>query len=103
QKLVTADELLQMPEDGFKYELRQGELIKMSPPGFDHGRIGGRLYLPLAQHVEDKNLGEVLFEVGYRLESDPDTVLGPDISFVARDRSDPTTSVPGFWRGAPAL
>ena len=30
--LITADELLQMKDDGFRYELVRGELIKMSPP-----------------------------------------------------------------------
>lgn len=29
----TADELLQLPDDGFRYELIKGELIKMSPTG----------------------------------------------------------------------
>jgi len=27
-QLVTADELLRMPDDGFRYELVKGELIK---------------------------------------------------------------------------
>ena len=103
QKLMTAEELLAMPDDGFKYELRQGELIKMSPPGYDHGRFGGRVYLPLAQYVEDKNLGEVLFEVGYELASDPDTVRAPDIAFLARGRSGPIGSNPGYFTGAPDL
>lgn len=37
--LITADELLQMKDDGFRYELVRGELIKMSPAGHQHGRI----------------------------------------------------------------
>ena len=33
-KLMTAEELLEMPDDGFRYELVRGELIKMAPTGF---------------------------------------------------------------------
>jgi len=35
--LMTANELLQLPKDGFRYELIQGELRKMSPAGGKHG------------------------------------------------------------------
>jgi Uma2 family endonuclease len=36
---VTADELLLMPDDGFRYELVQGELRQMIPAGNVHGRV----------------------------------------------------------------
>ena len=32
-QLFTAEELLQMPDDGFRYELVKGELLKMAPVG----------------------------------------------------------------------
>ena len=32
-KLITADELLVMPEDGYRYELIRGALIRKMPPG----------------------------------------------------------------------
>jgi Uma2 family endonuclease len=38
-KPVTAEELLHMPGDGFRYELVRGELKKMAPAGGDHGFI----------------------------------------------------------------
>lgn len=34
---MTADDLLQLPDDGYRYELVQGELRKMSPTGARHG------------------------------------------------------------------
>ena len=40
--LVTADELIRMPDDGFKYELVEGRLIKMTPAGSLHGLISIR-------------------------------------------------------------
>ena len=103
QKLMTADELLAMRDDGYKYELRQGELIRMVPPGLDHGRFGGRLYRPLADHVEARELGEVTFEFGFRLSPDPDTVRAPDVAFFRGGRVEPIGSHPGYVEGAPDL
>jgi hypothetical protein len=36
---VTADELLLMPDDGFRYELVIGELRRMTPAGNVNGRL----------------------------------------------------------------
>ena len=36
---ATADELLLVPDDGFRYELVKGELRRMSPAGNVHGRV----------------------------------------------------------------
>ena len=46
--LLTAEELLKMPDDGYRYELVKGVLRKMPPAGFEHGtirtiKIGSRL------------------------------------------------------------
>jgi hypothetical protein len=30
---ITAEELLKMPDDGFRYELVKGELVKIAPAG----------------------------------------------------------------------
>ncbi len=37
--LMTADALAEFPDDGFQYELDEGELIIMAPAGEEHGRI----------------------------------------------------------------
>ncbi len=39
RKLITAEQFWNMPLDGHKYELVRGELIEMTPPGGQHGRI----------------------------------------------------------------
>jgi hypothetical protein len=36
---VTADELLLMPDDGFRYELVKGELRRMTPAGIVWGNV----------------------------------------------------------------
>ena len=85
--LITADELLQMKDDGFRYELVRGELIKMSPAGHQHGRIALNLTGPLFQHVKTHNLGAVYAaETGFKLAEDPDVVRAPDAAFIRRER-----------------
>jgi len=36
---VTAEDLLRMPDDGFRYELVKGELRRIPPAGGEHGDI----------------------------------------------------------------
>jgi len=101
---VTADELLHMPDDGFRYELVQGELRRMNPAGNVHGRITIRITWRLAQYVEENRLGTAYAaETGFRLSSDPDTVRAPDVAFVSRARVEAVGEVEGFWPEAPDL
>jgi Uma2 family endonuclease len=103
-RTVTADELFRLPEDGYRYELVRGELRKMTPAGFDHGAIVMNLAAPLGQHVKSHGLGVVCgAETGFRIASDPDTVLAPDIGFVRRERIPASGRPSGFWPGAPDL
>lgn len=86
--ITTADELFEMPSDGFRYELVRGALRKMSPAGGEHGEIALFLGGHLMAHVRKHRLGSVYAaETGFRLGSTPDTVLAPDVSFVARART----------------
>ncbi len=101
---ATADVLLQMPDDGFRYELVQGELRRMNPAGNVHGRIAARITWRLAQYVEENQLGTVYAaETGFRLSSDPDTVRAPDVAFLSQASVEAVGEVEGFWPGAPDL
>ena len=103
-QLMTADELLALPRDGFRSELVNGELKKMSPAGHNHGRLTMRLALPLGLYVQKRSLGEVYAaETGFRLSSNPDTVRAPDIAFVRQDRVNAVGTGKGYWPGAPDL
>ena len=100
----TANELFEMPDDGFRYELVKGELRRMSPSGSEHGAIIINISVLLAQYVRSKKLG-VCFgaETGFKLASDPDTVRAPDVAFIRRERI-PESGIPKkFWPGAPDL
>ena len=101
---TTAEDLLRMPKDGFRYELMRGEIRKMSPAGNRHGKLTMRLSAPLFQYVEANGLGVVYAaETGFRLSTDPDTVLAPDIAFVSRKRIEAVGEPDGYWPGAPDL
>lgn len=87
-KLITADEFMNMPEpaDGSKQELVRGVIVTMSPPQARHGFVQLRIGVILSNFVTPAQLGWVTTEAGVVLERDPDTVLGPDISFYSSAR-----------------
>jgi Uma2 family endonuclease len=58
-QVMTADELLTLPDDGFRYELVQGEVRRMSPAGHRHGRLALNITTPLDQYVRTHKLGVV--------------------------------------------
>jgi Uma2 family endonuclease len=99
--LMTAEELLHLPDSPYRHELIKGELLTMPPPGFPHGTVTMSLSILLGNYVKQNNLGRVAAEMGYKLETDPDTVLAPDISFIARERVGIRTE--GYRSGAPDL
>lgn len=86
RKLLTADDLLKMPEDDFRYELLDGVLVKMSPPSYPHGRVQAIMSRLLLDAAEPENLGEVFGEIGVVLGRNPDRVRAPDVGFIARNR-----------------
>jgi Uma2 family endonuclease len=101
---ITAEELLRMPADGFRYELVRGEIKKMTPAGGRHGVVAMGIGARLDQHVRSNALGVVCgAETGFRISSNPDTVRAPDVAFVRRERVEQTGIPEGFWPGAPDL
>ncbi|HEX6648621.1 MAG TPA: Uma2 family endonuclease [Pyrinomonadaceae bacterium] len=102
--IMTAEELMELPDDGFRYELINGELQKMPPPGLPHGRIALRLCVYLGQFVLDHGLGEAFAtDTGFKLTSNPDTVLAPDLAFVTNERFAELSKTEGYGAGAPDL
>lgn len=100
----TANELFEMPDDGFRYELVKGELRRMSPSGWEHGVVVVNITLLLGGHVKVNNLGKCGgAETGFKIASDPDTVRAPDLSFVSRERIPRGDAHRKFFVGAPDL
>jgi len=102
--LMTAEELMQLPDDDLRHELINGELITMPLPKLPHGRTATHLGVPLAQYVSENDLGEVYIgDVGFQLTWNPDTAVGPDISFISKARLEHAGEVEGYWQGPPDL
>jgi len=85
-KLVTIEDVERMPDDEFRYTLLDGVLYRMPLPQRKHARIVSRVDRVVGVYVDDNALGELLSESGYALKRDPDTLLGPDLSFVRAGR-----------------
>lgn len=104
RKLMTAEELLAMPDDEFRYELVKGKLIKMPPGGGEHGVSSNKAAFRLTVYAEPLGIWEVLAaETGFLLGRDPDTVRAPDAAVIRKDRL-PDGHVPwGYIEGAPDL
>jgi Uma2 family endonuclease len=101
---MTAEDLLQLPDDGLRYELVRGELRKMAPTGDEHGTITMNLAGPLDHYVRTHHLGRVYAaETGFWIARDPDTVLAPDIAFIRQERIETEGAVRGYRIGAPDL
>jgi Uma2 family endonuclease len=101
---ITAQELLVMPDDGFRYELLKGELRKMAPASHQHGRVTMNISGPLDHHVRTNSLGVVFAaETGFKLGSNPDTVRAPDVAFVSDRKIRQVGDIKGYWPGAPDL
>ena len=103
RRLVTADEFLEMPDDGRKYELVRGELVEEMPPGMLHALVSGKFGHALLVWVEaNGNYGYVVVgDPGFRLERGPDTVRCPDVAWIAPGRL--PESIRGFGEFAPDL
>ncbi len=103
-KPMTADELLRMPEDGFRYELVEGELKKMAPAGGMHGKVAINIAAPLKMYVSQNKLGTVYAaETGFLLSTNPDTVRAPDTAYVETSRVEKIENEYGYFPGAPDL
>lgn len=106
--VMTAKELERLPEDDWRYELVEGRLVRMTPPGGEHGGLAVGMAAPLHVHVRRNRLGQVLgAETGFLISQpgQPDTVLAPDVAFVRAERLPRRDSAEwkGYWRLAPDL
>ncbi|MBI4521585.1 MAG: Uma2 family endonuclease [Gemmatimonadetes bacterium] len=104
--LLTAEEFQRLPDDpqGGRMELVRGRVVREPPPKPVHGGLDASFAARLYQFVKQRRLGVVFTNVGFILGVDPDTVRGPDLSFVSKERIPPGGYTSGeYWRMAPDL
>ena len=103
-RLLTAEHLYSIAEDGRNYELDHGELVIMEPPVPEHGRVELRIGAILLAFVEAHRLGVVYSgDPGFVLARSPDTVRGPDVAFLRAERVPQGEDRKWFYEGAPDL
>ena len=101
RKLMTAEELMLLPDNGYRQELVRGELIEMPPPGKGHGTVSHRFGLAIGSYADANDYGTVGDNHGYKLESNPDTVRAPDMAWFAPGH--PAELTDGYPERAPDL
>ena len=57
RSLTTAEELFELPDDGYCYELVDGDLVRMTPAGAEHGAVTA-----LVGHVLQEYADKVVHE-----------------------------------------
>jgi Uma2 family endonuclease len=103
-KLMTAEELLALPDDGQRHELIDGMLIAMPPPGDEHGGLEAMLAASLTTYVVPRKLGVVRTgETGFLLRRNPDLVRAADVAFIRQERFEAMRKVTGYRTEAPDL
>jgi len=80
-----ASDILDAPDDGRRYEVIDGELYVSKSPEWLHQRGLFRLGFQLAQHVFDRDLGEIT-QAPTGVFLDEANGVQPDLIFVARER-----------------
>lgn len=102
-QLMTASQFAAMDPE-VPSELVRGEVVEMTRPGIRHGVVCGNACNPIKAWARSGNRGLVAINgTGVLTERNPDTVRGPDVLFVSRQRWPHERAPDGFLEVAPDL
>ena len=105
--ILTAADVARLPRTlattDVDYELHDGRLVVMAPPGFIHGHRQNRFGFSLRQHGELSGHGLAVAEVGVLLRRNPDHLLGTDAAFLTTAQLPPRLSPEGYLLTIPQL
>jgi Uma2 family endonuclease len=87
--------------DGLHREILEGELQTLPPAKSKHSKIASKLFEALLA-LQQRGLGRVYLEAGYKLSQDPATWIQPNASFLKLERVRATPD-DGYFIGAPEL
>ena len=99
EKLLTADDLLELHSKGVRGELIRGVLYETMSVGVNHARTVVNVTIALGTFVKSRRLGSVMAsDMGVWLERDPDTVREPDVAYISRKRCRLALACPAMRR-----
>jgi Uma2 family endonuclease len=107
-RLLTAADLAALPSDlptgTVLYELWEGVLRIMAPPGDEHGGVENAFAEVLRTQGQRRGHGRSRCgEVAIILSRNPDTVVGADVAFITSDQLPVRRSREGYLETIPAL
>ncbi len=85
-KGMSIEEFEQLPDDGHRYELVDGELERMPPTREVHGDVDRQFIWLLESYIRPREIEKLFVETSFVLSSDRQTVRQPDIAFVRAER-----------------
>ena len=90
ERILDVDDVWELAHDpdneNIYFELIDGELYTMVPPGRRHGLLAATISFYLTLYNNEREIGEITIESGYFSEDDRHTLLGPDVAFLRYDR-----------------
>src|SRR5262249_50808472 len=105
--LLTAADVARLPRTlattDVDYELHDGRLVVMAPPGSTHGHRQVRFAAFLFTHGEQLGHGRAFAEVGVLLRRNPDHLVGTDAAFLTTAQLPPRLSPEGYLLTVPEL
>lgn len=81
---VSREEYLDLPEDGFKYDMIDGVLHMAPSATFDHGDAQATIAFVIRRYLQTHRVGKVTIETDVFLPDGGD-VVRPDIAFIANE------------------
>lgn len=107
ERLLTAADLALLPDElpsgPVQYELDNGRLVIMPPPGDTHGAVESNLVTEMKIQGERRGHGKVRGEVGIILWRNPDRVVGADGVFISASSLPIRVSPEGYLETIPDL
>ena len=98
---LTCEDLLQLPDDGLRHELIDGEHYVTAAPNLRHQVVSGRIHLLIGKWLEQQPLGRILYAPFDIKLSDRD-VVEPDLMYLSHARGNAILT-PERAVGAPEL
>jgi Uma2 family endonuclease len=92
-----------LPSGDVDYELDQGRLVLMVPPGHPHGLVQLQIAGEFLIQGQRAGFGQAVTDEAVVLSRNPDTVLSPDVAFISKSKLPVRVSREGYLETIPDI